>query len=104
MKFIIQIVLCSVIGGLAIYINCGNDGSGTLRSCQSNPNIMIEKITKGNKIESYKLSLHSQDTWWAPNDKWIECKNLCKACESLPGETKDSKSIHVAIYVYRARL
>ena len=38
-------------------MDCGNDGSGTLSSCQSNPNIMIEKITKGNKIKSYKLSL-----------------------------------------------
>ena len=82
-------------------MNCGNDGRGTLRSCQSNPNIMIEKTQDGKR---YKLSLHSQNTWWAPNDKWIECKDLCKACKSLPGETKHSKSIHVAIYVYRARL
>ena len=87
MKVVIQIVLCSVIGGLAMN-NRGNDGSDTLTNCQNNPNIRIEKIRggKNDDIKSYRLSLGSQNTWWAAkNDKWIECNRLCDVCASLPG-------------------
>ena len=70
-------------------MNCGNDGSGSLRSCQSNPNIMIEKTQDG---KCYKLSLHSQNTWWPPNEEWIKCKDLCSVCESLPGVTNSGKN------------
>ena len=70
---------------------CVNDGSTTLSSYQSNPNIRVEKIRGGKNlmgdIKSYKLSLNYQNTWWptAKNDKWIECKDLCDVCKSLPG-------------------
>ena len=74
--------------------NCGNDGTGTLSSCLSNPNIRIEKIQKMDAIKSYQLSLRSQNTWWAAkNDEWIKCDKLCKVCESLPGINKEGKHI-----------
>ena len=89
MKFII--IWYSVIGGLAQ--NCGNDGSGTLSSCLSNPNIRIEKIQKMGGIKSYRLSLRSWNTWWAAENEWIECQNLCTVCESLPGVSNDGENI-----------
>ena len=80
-------------------MNCVNDGSTTLSSCQSNPNIRVEKIRVGgmNHIGSYKLSLYYQNTWWptANNEKWIECKDLCNVCKSLPGidDVNEGKNI-----------
>ena len=72
---------------------CRN-GNSTLTSCLSNPSIRIEKIQRGNGIRSYQLSLHSQNTWWAAeNNEWIECRNLCEVCQSLPGIAKDGKKI-----------
>ena len=90
MKIVVQIFLCSVLGGLAIKnmdMVCEDDASNTLSNCQSNPNIRIEKVHKMGDIKSYKLSLYYQNTWWptAKNDKWIECKDLCDVCRSLPG-------------------
>ena len=82
---VVQIVLCSVIGGLAQ--RCRNNGSVTLSSCLSNPNIRVEKIQRFDSIRSYKLSLYYQNTWWPTedNEEWIECRDLCDVCESLPG-------------------
>ena len=93
MKFIIQIVLCSVIGGLAQ--NCGNDGSSSLSNCLNNPNIRIQKIQ--NDIRGYRLSLYSQNAWWTAENKLIECKELCEVCRSLPGISKNSENIWPAI-------
>ena len=97
-KFTILTALCSVIGLAQMNINCGNNGSSTLSNCQSNPNIRVEKIQRFGNIRSYKLSLYHQNIWWptANNDKWIECKDLCDVCRSLPGiddidEGKDIK-------------
>lgn len=114
MKVAIQIylVLFSVIG-LAMMMmndNCMNNGSKSLHSCQTHPNIVIKKVHVGGKrdeendseeggINRYSLSLrYSQNNWWEPPKevKWIECKHLCKICESLPGinnsETGESVS------------
>lgn len=93
MKVVIQIIPYSVIGGLAM--NCRDDGSVTLSNCSSNPNIRIEKIRDGNHIKHYRLSLHSQNTWWNAETeklKWIECKDLCEVCQSLPGNNKDGEN------------
>ena len=81
-------------------MDCGNDGGDTLSNCRSNPNIRIEKRREKNKIKHYKLSLHSQNMWWTPNDKWFECRDLCKACKRLPGENENSKSIQLVIWIY----
>ena len=77
---------------------CINDSNVTLSNCQRNPNIRIQKIHHGDHIESYKLSLHSQNAWWAPtaeNDKfkWIKCGDLCKVCPSLPGIGENGENI-----------
>ena len=93
--------------------NCMNNGSESLHSCQTHPNIRIKKVHIGSKkdksddkddseeggINRYSLSLrYSQNDWWEPPKevKWIECKHLCKICESLPGindlETGESVS------------
>ena len=69
---------------------CRNVGSGVLSSCQSNSNI---KIAKTNDKKGYKLSLHLQSTWWAPNDEWIECRKLCEVCRSLPETDDDGEYI-----------
>jgi hypothetical protein len=94
MKVVVQIyvVLFSAMGGQMMNNNCGNDGSGSLQRCKNHSNIRIEKIPaggRGNDINRYKLSLYSQtaSSWWEPPTeiKWIECKDLCTVCESLPG-------------------
>lgn len=80
-------------------MNCRNNGSESLHRCKNHPNIRIQKVhvgggrdtrdgeDGGGGINRYSLSLHSQHVWWAPPKevKWIECKDLCKICESLPG-------------------
>ena len=82
--------------------NCMDNGSESLRSCQNHPNIRIKKVhiggervkrhpdgkDKGGGINRYSLSLrYSQNVWWEQPNKiiWIECKDLCDICESLPG-------------------
>ena len=102
MKAVVQIFLCSVMGRLAMNMDmCVNDGSTTLSSCQSNPNIRVEKIRGGkmDHIRSYKLSLYYQNIWWptANNEKWIECKDLCDVCRSLPGidDVDEGKNINL---------
>ena len=96
MNAVVQIILllCLVIGGLAMMYRCTNVGNDVLSSCRSNPNIRIEKRDD----RSYRLSLHRQNTWWtAGNDKWIECKHLCDVCESLPGINKGENIWSVGI-------
>ena len=93
MKIIISTILCSVIEALAIMNSCTNDGSGTLSSCQSNSNIRIEKIREGNIIKHYRLSLHSQNIWWAAENEWINCGDLCEVCKSLPGINNGEKNM-----------
>lgn len=90
--------------------NCMNNGSVSLRSCKNHPNIRIEKVHVGGKrdkrdeeddseeggINRYSLSFrHSQNDWWEqPKEvKWIECKHLCKICESLPGTNETGESV-----------
>ena len=93
MKVITLAILCSVIGALAQNLNCGNDGSTSLTSCLSNPNIRIEKVGGGGgDINHYRLSLNSRNTWWAPVDNWIECRGLCENCETLPGINNDGEN------------
>ena len=78
MKLVIQIVLYSVIGGLAL--NCGNTGSQTLSNCQNNPHIKIEK---SQDTTSYNLSLISNGKTLQFSD-WIKCnKSRCYICESV---------------------
>ena len=95
MNVVIQIILCSVIGGQAMMMdnNCRNDGSNTLSNCLSNPNIRIQKIQKMGGIKSYRLSLHSQNIWWVAENEWIKCDKLCKVCESLPEINDEGKHI-----------
>ena len=99
MKFIIQILLCLVIRGLADF--CRN-GNSTLSSCLSNPSIRIEKTQRlSGRIRGYQLSLRFQNTWWAAlaeKDEWIECDNLCRVCQSLPGIDEDGESIGQPVY------
>ena len=81
--------------------NCQNDGSVSLQRCKNHSNIKIEKVHAGGGggggggINRYKLSLYSQNAWWTPPNevKWIECKHLCKICESLPGHGKNGESV-----------
>ena len=95
MQVVAQIVLLSVIGGLAM--DCGNDGGDSLSSCQSNPNIRIEKVRKGGGEDPpnrYRLSLNSRNTWWAlPEDNWIKCGDRCDICESLPRDNNSGENI-----------
>ena len=82
-------------------MDCGNDGRISLNSCQSNPNIRIEKVREGGggsgggNPNRYRLSLNIQNTWWVPRDdiKWIECKDLCDICETLPGISDTGENI-----------
>ena len=93
MKTVIQIILLLrlVIGGLSKAYKCGNVGNGALSSCQSNPNIRIVKPDDG---KSYKLSLHSQNTWWpAEKNEWVKCNDVCKVCKSLPEIDNNGENI-----------
>ena len=98
MQVVVQIVLLSVIGGLAM--DCGNNDGDSLTSCQSNPNIRIQKVRGGGgggKPNRYRLSLNTQNTqniWWAPpEDNWIKCGDLCDTCKSLPGIGNDGENV-----------
>lgn len=96
MKFLTLVILCSVIRGLVqIQRDCRNNGSVALINCQTNPNIRIEKIVS---INHYRLSLYSQNTWWGSN-RWIECRNLCEVCETLPGINNDGE--HIILYGHK---
>ena len=78
-------------------MDCGNDDRDSLSSCQSNPNIRIEKVHGGRgegPLDRYRLSLYTQNTWWAPpKDNWIKCGDLCGTCKSLPGIGNNGENV-----------
>lgn len=101
LNIVIQIALLSTIGGLAMNNNhkCSNDSSIALQSCQSHPNIRIQKVHGGSggredDIKYYRISLrYSQNMqWWPSPNKWIECKDVCQVCKSLPEHDHQGKN------------